>query len=246
MIAAAIGLVYRREGRTARPVYKVLLGALRLFLFLLALIVFVPQLQLRIERQGWPDLAVVIDVSRSMSHTDSFQDPALRDAVEQLREHASLPVPQRLELVKALLTRHAGAEHKDWLDGLLAHKFKVHLYCCAKGRTWLADVTEPSQKEDALKAVAQLRAEVETSELGASVTQVLDDFGGRPLAAVVMFTDGVTTAGEDLAKVAARRRGVPLYLIGIGDARKSAISNYTICRPSAASMSMIASSLKPG
>ena len=50
---------------------------------------------------------------------------------------------------------------------------------------------------------------------------LLKAFRGGSLAAVVMFTDGVTTAGDDLptAGRAAARAGVPLYLVAVGDAK---------------------------
>src|SRR5262249_54007742 len=71
---ALVFLMYRREGATASPVYKGLLGGLRIFLVLLTLAVLLPQLQLRFERQGWPDVVILIDDSRSMGEPDDYQD----------------------------------------------------------------------------------------------------------------------------------------------------------------------------
>ena len=58
------------------------------------------------------------------------------------------------------------------------------------------------------------------SRLGQGVEAVLKAFRGSSLAAIIMFTDGVTTAGDDLPKAAreASRAGVPLFLVGVGDA----------------------------
>src|SRR4029453_618287 len=58
------------------------------------------------------------------------------------------------------------------------------------------------------------------SALGEGVEAVLKTFRGSSLAAIIMFTDGVTTAGDDLPKAAreASRAGVPLFLVGLGDA----------------------------
>jgi hypothetical protein len=218
--AVLVGLVYRREGpATTRWPYRFLLSGLRLYLVLLALLVLLPQLQLRVERQSWPDIAIVLDTSRSMSHSDHYQDAAEREAATRLAEGAALSTPQRLQLAQALVRRRAD-ERDDWLTALLRHKFKVHLYTCAQGRAWLADVTEPDEHARGLQALDALQAEGETSALGTALSQVLDDFSGRPLAAVIMLTDGVTTEGEDLARVAQKRRGVPLFLVGIGDAHE--------------------------
>src|SRR5262249_19762194 len=87
--ALVIG-VYRREGKTATAAYKLLLSGLRIGFVLLALAVLLPQVRLWFERQGWPDVAVLIDDSRSMSTSDNYQDPALRDAADHLGQLAGL------------------------------------------------------------------------------------------------------------------------------------------------------------
>jgi hypothetical protein len=70
-----------------------------------------------------------------------------------------------------------------------------------------------------------LRADAshDSSQLGAAVRQVLDDFRGSSLAAVVMLSDGVTTEGEDLVKASKRaaQMGVPLFFVGLGDDKEA-------------------------
>ena len=74
--------IYLREGsQTASRIYRLLLAGLRMFLVLLVLVVLLPQLQLWFERQGWPDVAILIDDSHSMSTMDNYQDAAVREAV---------------------------------------------------------------------------------------------------------------------------------------------------------------------
>ena len=78
--------------------------------------------------------------------------------------------------------------------------------------------------EDVTRAVQALQADAknDSSQLGASVRQVLNDFRGATLTALVMLTDGVTTEGEDLLKVSryAAQMNVPLYFVGIGDSHE--------------------------
>ena len=59
--------------------------------------------------------------------------------------------------------------------------------------------------------------------LGMAVRQVLNDFRGSSLAAVIMLTDGVTTEGEDLGQVSryAAQVGVPLFFVGLGDTHEA-------------------------
>jgi hypothetical protein len=215
---ALIVWVYSREGRTASTAYKVLLGGLRLALLLLTLAVLLPQLRLWFERQGWPDIAIVLDDSASMSTVDHYQDPQVATVAQQLATDAALTTPERLALSQALVAH----PQNDWITRLLTqHKVKVHVYHCSGRAHRIADVTAPEEIQRALEQIRELKAEArnDSSQLGTAVRQVLNDFRGSSLAAVVMLTDGVTTEGEDLVKVShyAAQYGVPLYFVGVGD-----------------------------
>ena len=129
---------------------------------------------------------------------------------------------ERLQLVCALLTRADG----HWLATLLTQReFKVHIYRCANQTARVASMTQPSQLPEGIQAVQSLSAVPgnDASHLGAAVRQVIKDFRGSGLAAVVMLTDGVTTEGEETiaqASQAATDAGVPLYFVGVGDAHE--------------------------
>ena len=125
-------------------------------------------------------------------------------------------------MVCALLTREDGR----WLASLLTQReFKVHVYRCSNQTVRVASMTQASQLKDGLKSVLSLSAAPtnDASHLGAALRQVIKDFRGNGLAAVVMLTDGVTTEGEETiaqASQAASDSGVPLYFVGVGDAHE--------------------------
>jgi hypothetical protein len=275
--AALVFLIYRLEGDTARPVYRFLLGGLRLFLILFTLTVLGPQLALSFERQGWPDVVLLVDDSRSMGEPDVYQDPRVQEAVNKLADKIRVrlreQLPEQIKTLQGKLAEARAAGHKDeevllsgriqaleaqqanlgspawkpsrlqlvqsvlagddpdWLQTLLGRRrMKVHVYHLdpagraiklkeAGGGDEFADLTDPRQLEEARKAVAGLKAHADESRLGTVVRQVLDHFRGSSLAAVVMFTDGVTTRDENLAQVAdyAAQKGVPLFFVGVGD-----------------------------
>jgi hypothetical protein len=224
LAGASVYGIYRREGRALKLArgYPLLLVALRVCLLLLTLTVLLPQLQLWFERQGWPDVVVLIDDSHSMSTVDHWQDVRVKALAEQLGREASLAQLERLRLAQALLTRPG----QDWLTALLTQrKTRVHVYHCATRAARLSDVTEPGQVSAALQAIQNLRADPanDSSQLGSALRQVLNDFRGSSLSAVIMLTDGVTTEGEDLARVAryAAQVGVPLFFIGLGEAHEA-------------------------
>src|SRR5262249_12573432 len=97
LCAAAVGFicwVYLHErpaGAPAtggRPWFTCLtpLAALRAGLALLALLILLPQLRFTFEREGWPDIVLIFDDSRSMSTIDNFRDPLIKEAAEDLKK----------------------------------------------------------------------------------------------------------------------------------------------------------------
>jgi CheY-like chemotaxis protein len=216
--AALVLAVSRRESRatTAGGWATAPAAALRLGLLAVLLGVLLPQIQVAFEREGWPDVALVIDDSRSMSVADEYADPAVKARAADLVRAGNLSRPERLQLAQALVA----APGRDWLTRLLSgRQTKVHVYHCSREARRLTEAADPSQVSAALEQVRGLRPAGESSQLGAAVRAVLNDFRGSPLAAVVVLTDGVTTEGEDLgsaARAAAAAR-VPLHLVGLGD-----------------------------
>jgi hypothetical protein len=104
---AAVALVYftyRAEGPTVHPVYKLLLGSLRIFLFLAIILVLAPQQQGRPEMsENWPDVVLLIDDSRSMGEPDHFQDEKIRERAKKLGEDIKKRVQDTLpDKIKAL------------------------------------------------------------------------------------------------------------------------------------------------
>ncbi|HTU19616.1 MAG TPA: VWA domain-containing protein, partial [Gemmataceae bacterium] len=217
--------IYTREGsqtlRRQDTVGRLIRLALRVSLLFLMLAVLLPRDRVWFERQSWPDLVILLDDSQSMSTVDQYKDTRIKQVADRLAQHDGITDAQRLSLAQALVTRG----DSDWLTGLLTRrKVRVHIYHCSSRAHRLKDATTLDEIPSALTAINSLRAEPhnDSSQLGTAVRQVLNDFRGSSLAAVVMLTDGVTTEGEDLVKVSkyAQQMGVPLFFVGIGDAQE--------------------------
>lgn len=207
-------LSYMKERSAAGGARRIALPAgLRTVAVLLALFVLLSQWQLAFKREGWPEVAVLLDTSASMATVDDLKDPAVRAKAEELAGAVNLPQSHRLRLAQLLLTR-PGA---DWLDKLLREKrVKVHVYAVDTQTRLVTSASEEKEATAARDAILALRPEGDASRLGEGVEAVIKSYQGGALAAVVMFTDGVTTAGIDLVK-AAEATTVPLYLVGMGD-----------------------------
>jgi Mg-chelatase subunit ChlD len=103
----------RAEAPFVRPGYKALIGTMRMFLILLTLIVLLPQLQMRFDRQGWPDVALIIDDSRSMGEPDFYRDEAIQEALagytEMIRERLRAALPERIKSLRDDTAREKNA-----------------------------------------------------------------------------------------------------------------------------------------
>lgn len=211
-------LVYHNERRAVSGIHRLFIPCLlRVSLILLAFFVLLPQLQLAFDREGWPEIVILVDTSASMSTVDDFKDPAVRAKAQELIGVAGLPKAERLKLAQLLLTQKG----TDWLDRLLTQKeVKVHIYTVDGESQSLVSLDQSGDAADGRAALMKLKAQGDASRLGDGVEKVLRAFQGGSLAAIIMLTDGVTTAGDDLPKAAreASRSGVPLYLVGVGDA----------------------------
>jgi hypothetical protein len=218
---ALTGYAYRDELRGSGGGLRFVLVGLRLGLVLLLLAVLLPQLRIWFERQGWPDVVLLIDDSQSMSTVDHYRDQAVEEAAARLVRVNGLNEASRLRLAQSIIT-HADAE---WLKALVTRRqVRLHVYRCSGQAHRLQTVATGDSLAAAHDAVAGLTADAanDSSQLGAAVRQVLNDFRGSSLSAIVMFTDGVTTEGEDLVKASkyASQSGVPLYFVGLGDSRE--------------------------
>ena len=218
-VALAV-VVYRLERRAVAGFGRLVVPTLlRTAAFLLALFVVLPQLRLAFDREGWPEIVILLDTSASMETADAFKDPAVQAKAKELAGAEALSDVHRLKLAQYILTRKD--KDADWLDRLLKEKeVRVHVYAVDSGSPRpVALIERPDDVEDARAALLKLKPEGEASRLGDGVEQVLKNFRGGSLAAIVMFTDGVTTAGDGLPRAArsAAAAEVPLYLVGVGD-----------------------------
>jgi hypothetical protein len=219
-VAVVVVGLYWLERRAAGKIGRLVVPAgLRLAAVLLLGFVMLPQLKLAFDREGWPDVAVVLDTSASMSTVDDLRDPAVRAKAEELAAVGG-GAADRLALAKVLLTRPG----TGWLDKLIREKqVKVHVFSLADQAKLAGTVAETTEVPDGAAAVNALVADGPTSRLGDGVQAVLKGFRGGSLAAVIAFTDGQTTVGEELTAAgrAAARQGVPLYLVGFGESREN-------------------------
>lgn len=201
--------IYLRENREAPATLRAILATIRLSLVAIVL-VMLAQFAISLSRTGLPYVAVLVDDSLSMTIADRYDDATRKALLERLGQ-VGLDEASRWNLARALLVEHDGS-----LLASLEKNYKLRVYFL----TGLS-ASQASGTADLVKQVKSLEPTGETSRLGAAVRAVQDDLRGTPPAAIILLSDGINTDGPDLADAAAmaRRKGVPLFCIGLGDDR---------------------------
>ena len=205
-VIAAVALVvfvYARESSPAGAAYRVLLAALRLTAITLVL-VMLSELLFSATKSGLPRLALLLDHSASMGLEDT-DDGATTGEL-------------RLDQVRDFLVASDAKLLDEW-----CRDYVIEMSAVADGVTTVEGVTAEELAES-LGKVDTTSPASNRSRLGDALTATLDAGCGAPPAAIVIATDGRTTAGRSLdeARELARRRGVPVYVLGIGSTDRPA------------------------
>jgi len=215
LLVALIAALYWGQARAAGGRWAMVLALCRL-LVLGLLFWMIAQINLVVRRTGLPYLVLLIDNSGSMSTVDAYEPAQAEQLRRRMKEAGLADGPlSRLNLAKMLLLEQDAALLEQW-----RRDYQLRIYSLADkpsgAQAWPAE-----DLEELRRRLIRLEPEVPSSRLGAALETVFREFRGTDPAAVVLFTDGITTEGPVLSDVSglARRRGVPLWIVGLGDAR---------------------------
>lgn len=209
LAAGFVFFVYFHEAGTAGRRLRGALAVMRLSA--MAILVFmIAEFMLSLERTGLPRVVVAVDDSASMDLVDQYADETRRSQLQALLKHAGIEgPPSRINVAKAILL-----DQDAKLLRRIKEKYKLQLYRVAgEARAVQGDFS------GLIESIRKLQATGPSTRLGRGLASILNDLRGTPPAAVVLLSDGITTDGPPLSEAAleARRRGVALFSIGIGD-----------------------------
>ncbi len=214
--AAYLIAIYWRDAAGVSRRMRALLTALRLAVVgLAALCLF--QVTLSVGRIGLPVIAILIDNSASMGLDDRYPDEQTNELADRLIRESGVAAKTRLGLAQALLTRNDG----QFLRQLLRHH-TLRLYRFSEGavRMGSRDFAGPDDIPEMTQKIRELKAEGSQTRPGPAVRKVLEDFRGSPPAAIVLFSDGVSSTGDadrlSPAAEAAAASFVPIDTVGLG------------------------------
>jgi hypothetical protein len=213
LLIVYVGLVYGRESTSATSKYRMLLAALRLSALTIVLIMLA-QWALAVRLTGPPALVLVIDRSASMQIADRYPDEQLASRVRARLAAEQLGASTRLNVAKLLVT-----ENDRGLLASLADRYRISAYSVADSIESVPPSIEDNQLAKEIRAISADGADGHATRLGDALRRVLDDSPLEPPAAILLFSDGVNTQGMPFASAAqeARRRGVPIFAVGIGN-----------------------------
>jgi hypothetical protein len=216
-LAAAVALAYllwrlnTRERRELSRARRAVLVALRLLVVGTLAVILMEPVLVTIRRETIKaHLPIIVDDSESMRFSDPYLDDSKAAAVAsalKLRSDGKrspmdrLRETPRLDLIKRAL----GAQLEKLSNGreLFLYDLESAAQSAGKARTRLLDDLKPNRG---------------VSPLGDALRDALARHRGRPVAGVVMVTDGRSNAGEDPLRAAesATRQRIPIYLVAAG------------------------------
>lgn len=204
--AAIIGFVYWRENPGAPRRWKVGLSIVRLSLVGLVILMLYGWTIQR-HRTNLPDVILVLDDSASMGIADVYGDKPSQIEARRLIEAVKASDSSRLNLAKALLLENDGA----FLESI-RQRYNLKVFAMGPSARTISGAS--TERES---AITDLTATQEPSRLGDSLRDILEGQRGRPTAAIIVLSDGITTEGKPLTEAAqyARRKTIPLFLIGM-------------------------------
>lgn len=227
MLLVPVGWYIVRRQRenlaTVAPRLRLALSLLRIaILVLMVLILAGPYLKLDHQSERKPIVALLFDHSQSMQlPAGPFEnDDELRriaDAAGYAATTGTVDPETRKALnrmSRAKLVQSVAQQHAATLLEPLAQKFDVQYYSFAKTAQPLGiDAARPALPEPPNPGGP-------ASHLGDAVATVLHDAGGRPVAGMVLFSDGQNTGGRSPAEVAAGAgtAQTPIFTVPAGTA----------------------------
>lgn len=250
-------ILYRRENKTASSKARWLLAYLRMALILLLFFALAePVLHLEWQNVKESYVVCLLDDSKSMTLVDKMNDAESRKKLAKVTEVARpdeevLSADQERELAKlrrvdllnrALANRmfdpkEKGKDRETAMEKL-AERYNLRVYSFSDH---LSEITGEFTREAAARRKAageppapNLEATGESTAIGEMLAQNNNDMNGQTVAAIVLFTDGKNTSGQDPVAWVERQAehgGLPpVYAVGVGnpaDPRNIAITGLT-------------------
>src|SRR5579875_3020060 len=209
---------YYRDGTRPSWLVKTPLLALRLLAFLaLMMMLAQPTLRLREEQRLRPSVAILVDTSQSMGLTD----PRLPPAYAANEAQATALSPDEVRRLPRVARIQRLLEHNPLLK-TLAKSYDLRLYAFASQAHALELPHDKNGTPTAFPLTLD-RTGGDSTQIGTALHEVAQDLAGRPVAGLLVISDGENNQGEDplTAAMDARALHTTVSPLGVGDPTKT-------------------------
>jgi len=236
LAAGLIVYLYRREGKTLSRRARMWLGGMRMAAMLGVLVMLLEPAIVFVKREEVPSqLVVLVDESESMDLKDAYADGAGGQKIADALKMASVDEVRettRRGLVKRAMESGLLKKLEESGDRVVVvHGFAGQLMPVASvnkdGTTGIGD--KQTQKEAATQSGnngetgrpygrgSELR-DRSTTGVGTAIEEALAAYRGKPMAGILLLTDGQSNSGEPVKKAgeAAAAEGVPVVAVAVG------------------------------
>jgi uncharacterized membrane protein len=162
-------------------------------------------------------VAIWVDTSRSMTLRDAYDSSAKIKLVDQVRQSRSAARakerPTRFELACWSLQQAA----KTWLAALAKNQ-SIAIFTGGAHAHLLGMADSPGQLTPLLRRLAALKPRANATSVPSVVAGIFNDLQGRPISAVLTYTDGRSTepASVNLVHQLAKAGATPLLAVPVG------------------------------
>jgi hypothetical protein len=221
VLGIATFLLQRRNLRSSPISLIVALTACRVFILALLVTVLAgPFVKLETARENRPVFAIIFDRSQSMDlNAGPFSDQDARRIAQATGVQVSDKLLDRAinPQTRARLGHSAATAKRDELIAAHAKRFDLKVY------TFARDITPVGVDAANFALPEPAPPGGPSSRLGDAIQHVLKEAAGRPIAGIIVFTDGESTAGLTLGEAAQACRAVDakVFAVPTGAAAKA-------------------------
>ena len=204
-VVGLVYLVYRRDGRGVHPAVRWTLFGLRLVVLAAAVVMLLEPVLVFSQTEHVPSTLIVLtDASDSMGLHDAFADTARATAIAR-----DLHLGGGADAVRRATRGELAERAVAGIAGQLAAGGDRVVRRLSFGSRLLPATTRPASADDR-----------SATAIGVAIRQAVAAYQGRPVAGVLLVTDGQSNAGEPPGKGAefAAAAGVPVVPLAVGTA----------------------------
>lgn len=199
--------IYRSERGQSSVGRRMILFGIRSAIVVLVLL---SALNWNIETKKFrkPTIVFLFDDSASLQHLDEVDNP--KEILARLQE-LKTDLPSRLNLFKLSMS-----DQTDRLDSIL-EQFEIAAYTFGQDFTPLGSSASLGADRSIVDWAQALKGEEADSNLNVAIKKIVSS-GGQPPIAIVAFSDGIASDGNELAlaKKYALAESVPIFFVGLG------------------------------